>query len=152
MRMMVFQASRRQLLAHLVSYTAQYEAGDVPTITIRPSSPGSGSSSQKADVSEPDTIVECKSPSEDSPSIRARKIENLKKAAAAADQEVKKMEFWSDVKDIARKGGSVGAEAEQQGWGDLGISGASMGNEKLFGGAGNCGEKIDKGKGKEVVR
>jgi hypothetical protein len=151
MRMMIFQASRRQLLAHLESYTAQYEAGEVPTITIRSSSPGSASL-QKADASEPDTVVECKSPSEDSPSTRARKIENLKKAAAAADQEVKKMEFWSDVKDIVRRVESVGAEAEQEGWGELGISGASMGNEKLFGGAGNGGEKVDKGKGKEVVR
>lgn len=143
MRMMIFQASRRQLLAHLVSYTTQYEAGKAPTITIRPSD------SDTEMQTKTDTIVEGKSPSQDTPAARARKIEALRKAAEAADQEVKKMEFWSDVKDVARTGESMGADLEEQGWNDLGISGPSLGNEKMFGGP---APDKGKGKGKEVVR
>lgn len=68
------------------------------------------------------------------------------------------MEFWSDIKGVARKGESLTAEDTEHGWGNLGISGASMGNEKIFGGAGQgrvsqeC-ERVDmKGKGKRVMR
>jgi len=176
MSWMVFQASRRQLLAHLIDYSEQYEAGKAPTITIvgPPSPPVERDSSLALDSttsSQPLTksgtspgkplrsvqlgVVEGKNPGEDDPEVRSRKIENLKKAVHAADQEVKKMEFWSDIKDIARKGESITAEG---GWEDLEISGASMGNEKVFGGAGHGDvleerERVDiKGKGKAVQR
>jgi len=169
MGMMIFQASRRQLLSHILDYTEQYEAGEAPVITIFGRSspdevptPASATSSQRP-LTEPKElvsgpVVEGKHPKEDSPEIRRRKVEKLKEASKAADQEVKKMEFWSDVKDVARKGDSLTAEAPTEGWGSLGISGASIGNEKIFGGAGNGGvreetERVDlKGKGKAIVR
>ncbi|KAF8252731.1 hypothetical protein K440DRAFT_631671 [Wilcoxina mikolae CBS 423.85] len=174
MSCMVFQASRRQLLAHLIDYIEQYEAGKAPTITIvnPPSPPVDQDSTATPDFtaseqpltkpglnpSKPSRsaqvgVVEGKNPDEDDPEARSRKIENLRKAVHTADQEVKKMEFWSDIKDVARRGESVTAE---DGWNDLGISGASMGNEKVFGGAGHGGvpeerERVDiKGKGKAV--
>lgn len=173
MSTMIFQASRRQLLAHILDYTEQYEAGEAPTITIQgrslpdevPPTPGSTTSSQRPltepkEPKEPTSgaVVEGKHPKEDSPEARRRKVKSLKEASEAADQEVKKMEFWSDVKDVARKGESLTAEAQAEGWGRLGISGASVGNGKVFGGAGNGGtreetERVDlKGKGKVTIQ
>ncbi|KAI5814804.1 hypothetical protein BZA77DRAFT_388866 [Pyronema omphalodes] len=206
MASMVFQASRRQLLAHLVDYADQYNSGKAPLITILVPTPlisnpptvahtpsagtpavspgseapatssaasilGAADIANTANVLSPgitkqpgrDAIpshtavskttalvdpfataslsIAGKHPSADSPAFRARKTENLKKATAAADAEVKRLEFWSDIKDIVRKGESAGAVGE--GWEDidseLGLSGPSMGNEKVFGGAGGGG-------------
>lgn len=78
---------------------------------------------------------------------RQRRIEMVKRACKAADEAVSKMEYWSDIKDIARKGESLTLEeGEPKG---LGTSGASVGNEKIIGER----ERADtKGKGKEAVR
>lgn len=44
-------------------------------------------------------------------------IKYLRHAAKVADDEVKHLEFWSDVKDIATKGETIGASDDRLGWG-----------------------------------
>ena len=139
---MVFQASRRQLLAHLVDYCDQCRAGDSHAITtLRAASPSPPPSlAAQSGGSEP-AVPAGKHAPQDVPEAQLRKIDNLARAAHVADQEVKKMEFWSDVKDIARKGESVPAP---------GISGAhGVGNERVVLGGAAAGGK---GKEKAVLR
>ena len=83
-------------------------------------------------------------PSIDSPTWRRRKIEMLKAACKAADEEVTKMEYWSDIKDITRKGETLTAE-------EMGTSGARMGNDKRFAEV-RVSQMDMKGKGKAVMR
>ncbi|KAL2143725.1 hypothetical protein VTI28DRAFT_10089 [Corynascus sepedonium] len=45
-----------------------------------------------------------------------RKVENLAAAVKHADEEVKRLEYWSDVKRIAEEGESQGAVDQKQGW------------------------------------
>ncbi|KAH0542332.1 hypothetical protein FGG08_003269 [Glutinoglossum americanum] len=89
MASLVFQASRRQLLAHL---------------------------SRKFDTvsSHRDQHLERGEPEDD---VEQRKIDNLLKAIHAADEQVKELEFWSDVRAMAREGENSGAADDGQGWG-----------------------------------
>jgi hypothetical protein len=101
MKTFIFQASRRLLLAHLIK--SFDEASD----------------EQKKDVDrarEPDPV-------------KKKRLENLEAALHHADEEVKRLEFWSDVKAMAEKGESTGAVDESQGWG------------KEFAGLGESGPK-----------
>jgi len=87
MHMFIFQASRRLLLTHLLKIFNE-------------------ASQEKEDL-------------EDEKDVRASKLkrlENLEAALKAADEEVKKLEFWSDVKDMAEDGITKGAVDEKQGW------------------------------------
>lgn len=86
MSQFIFQASRRLVLAHLNKIFD--EASDY-----------------KKD--EDETEIE--------PS-KKRRLDNLQAAVKAADEEVKRLEFWSDVKDMAEKGETKGAMDESQGW------------------------------------
>jgi hypothetical protein len=88
MGMFIFQASRRLLLSHLLKIFN--EAVD----------------EQKRDAD---------SKKEPDPS-KQRRLENLKAALQHADEEVKKLEFWSDIKHMAEKGETKGAVDEFQGW------------------------------------
>jgi len=45
-----------------------------------------------------------------------RKVENLAAAVKHADEEVRRLEYWSDVKGIAEEGESKGAVDQEQGW------------------------------------
>jgi hypothetical protein len=45
-----------------------------------------------------------------------RKVKNLAAAVKHADEEVKRLEYWSDVKGIANEGESKGAVDQGQGW------------------------------------
>ncbi|KAK4144258.1 uncharacterized protein C8A04DRAFT_11654 [Dichotomopilus funicola] len=45
-----------------------------------------------------------------------KQAENLAAAVKHADEEVRRLEYWSDVKGIARQGESKGAVDESQGW------------------------------------
>jgi hypothetical protein len=153
---MVFQASRRQLLAHLIDYIEQYESGKEPLITIRslpPDSTTPSSTSDSASASSKAMIVKSK-PLPNDDDLTKKKLENLKRAVRAADDEVKKMEFWSDVKDVVRQSHNVGAEDAGMGWHDeLGISGPSIGNENIFNQAsGTVGREGSLKKGKEISR
>jgi hypothetical protein len=82
MRIFVFQASRRLLLAHM-------------TRTF-------------------DDIIE-KLEREDSPQLRERR-EHLAAAIKGADEEVRKLAYWSDVKDMVEGGESKSAVDEEKGW------------------------------------
>lgn len=46
-----------------------------------------------------------------------RDIDILLQAVKAADEEVKRLEYWSDIRDIARQGQTIGASGEAYGWG-----------------------------------
>lgn len=88
MGLFIFQASRRLLLTHL--YEMFNDASD-----------------------------EVKKDSEtgrDPDPVKQRRLENLDAAVQHADEEVKKLEFWSDVKDMAEKGETKGAVDASQGW------------------------------------
>ena len=88
MKLFIFQASRRLLLTHLLKIFD--EAVD----------------EQKRDAD-----------SKTAPDpAKQRRLENLEAALHHADEEVKKLEFWSDIKDMAEKGETKGAVDECQGW------------------------------------
>ena len=46
------------------------------------------------------------------------KIDNLLRAVQAAEQEVKTLEYWSDIRDIAQEGDMLTATEKHDGWGD----------------------------------
>ncbi|KAG4436848.1 hypothetical protein IFR05_007654 [Cadophora sp. M221] len=87
MGMFIFQASRRLLLSHLLQIFNQ-----------------ASKENEKAEKNDVDPT-------------KKRRLENLEAAVKHADEEVKKLEFWSDVKDMAEKGETKGAVDESQGWG-----------------------------------
>jgi hypothetical protein len=98
---------------------------------------------------------------EDADSVKKRRLEHLEAAVKHADEEVKKLEFWSDVKDMAEKGHTIGAVDESKGWdkswAGLDHSGPKdVMSDKKVPGLENCepregngtAVKKDKGKGK----
>ncbi|KAF4630778.1 hypothetical protein G7Y89_g7359 [Cudoniella acicularis] len=88
MGMFIFQASRRLLLAHL------HRVFD--------------------EVSHPKEEYDGTDDDKDSP--EKRRLKNLEAALVHADEEVKKLEFWSDVKNLAENGETLGAVDKFQGW------------------------------------
>jgi hypothetical protein len=86
MRIFIFQASRRLLLTHLLKIF------------------NDASEEQK------------KENQEDVEPAKKRRLEYLEAAVKHADEEVKKLEFWSDVKSMAEKGQTIGAVDETKGW------------------------------------
>ncbi|KAK3686058.1 hypothetical protein B0T22DRAFT_500752 [Podospora appendiculata] len=52
---------------------------------------------------------------EDTPGRRKR-VENLEATIHHADEEVRRLEYWSDKKSVAEEGGSMGAVDQSQGW------------------------------------
>jgi len=44
------------------------------------------------------------------------RLDSLIQAAKAADAEVRKLEFWSDIREMVNNGESLGATDEAQGW------------------------------------
>ena len=91
MHLFIFQASRRLLLAHLLHILD--EAADEHKKTLE-------------DQTEPDPV-------------KQRRIENLEAALKSADEEVRRLEFWSDVKEMAESGetkGAVGESGWREGW------------------------------------
>jgi len=126
----VFQASRRQLLAHL---SRKFDAA-------------SSHRHQHLERGEPEDDEE------------ERQIDYLLKAVRAADEQVQELEFWSDVKAMAAEGESVGGFGEGRDWGcSWGASGptshpVSIANVR-YAGQGEAvrgwGQEMDdKGKGK----
>lgn len=84
----IFQASRRLLLAHLARLND--EATD----------------HRKQLIDE----------GKEEDSLETRRIENLHAAIKHADEEVRRLEFWSDVKEMAHTGNTKGAVDVEQGW------------------------------------
>lgn len=99
MSQFIFQASRRLLLSHLLRLVDE------------------ASAHRKMHEDEG---------TEEDPAEK-EKIDNLQAALNAADEEVKRLEFWSDIKDMAEKGETKGAVDERQGWGDKWIGVDSSG-------------------------
>ncbi|RDW91378.1 hypothetical protein BP5796_02543 [Coleophoma crateriformis] len=132
----IFQASRKLFLASLIKMLDQVSARE---------------------------SRELKDESDDKNSNQDRQLRNLQGAIKAADDEVKRLEFWSDVKEMAEKGETKGAVDEAQGWDSswngLDDSGPrDVISEKLLPGADDClGQHKDvdalqlrpNGKGKE---
>ncbi|KAI9769267.1 MAG: hypothetical protein M1840_004396 [Geoglossum simile] len=122
----VFQASRRQLLAHL---SRKFDAA-------------SSHRCQHLERGEPKGDEE------------EGQIDYLLKAVRTADEQVQQLEFWSDVKAMAAEGESVGGRGEGQGWGcKWGASGlagplVSVANAGRRGWELQGQEMPDKGKGK----
>lgn len=92
MGMFIFQASRRLLLSHLIKIFD--EATDREQDAL-----------EAADLDEAEKAT------------RQRRLENLKSAIKAADEEVKRLEFWSDVKEMVVAGETANAASVEQGWG-----------------------------------
>ncbi|KAH0565193.1 hypothetical protein GP486_001409 [Trichoglossum hirsutum] len=84
----VFQASRRQLLAHL---SRKFDVA-------------SSHRSQHLERGEPEDDAE------------KRKVDNLLESIHAADEQVKRLEFWSDVKAMAREGDGIGTADDGRDW------------------------------------
>jgi hypothetical protein len=136
MGMFIFQASRRLLLSHLSRIFNE------------------AVEEQKRDADsgkEPDPA-------------KKRRLENLEAVLGHADEEVRRLEFWSDIKDIAEQGEAKGAVDERQGWDktwvgldlsapedvitDKGLPGAADCRKREGNGTAISYTKMDKGKGR----
>lgn len=98
MKMFIFQASRKILLAHLHE---QYDEAE--------------KSQQNVPVKSEKGKDEEEEENNDVRSKRKRR-EHLSAALEHADEEVKKLEFWSDVKEMAESGDTKHAVDARKGW------------------------------------
>ncbi|KAM7199544.1 putative PEX23-like peroxisomal biogenesis factor 23-like [Naviculisporaceae sp. PSN 640] len=102
MAMFVFQASRRALLTRLTEvYDQTIEKQE--RLARKPDNHSSidGDAEQRREIELAST---------------KKRAENLASAIKHADEEVRRLEFWSDVKGMAEKGESKGAVDQEQGW------------------------------------
>ncbi|KAL7267708.1 hypothetical protein RUND412_009692 [Rhizina undulata] len=137
MQYMIFQASRRQLLSHLVAVSKKLEDKLSSPSSPSPSSPPPTTTSQQPPLPSQPNPQEKSHPSSSSPpqdtkdpkpspektkdkASLQRKFQALQRAIAAADAEVKKLEFWSDLREVVKKGENSGGEAGDE-WG-LGLA------------------------------
>ncbi|KUJ11989.1 uncharacterized protein LY89DRAFT_624284 [Mollisia scopiformis] len=125
MRMFIFQASRRSLLTHLLRIFNE-------------------AAEKQKEVSEGEKDVD--------PAVK-RRYDNLEAAVQHADEEVKRLEFWSDVKDMAEKGETKGAVDESQGWDSRWTGLDGSGPKEIWGhkiaGLDDCDEHEGNGTAKE---
>ncbi|KAI0472887.1 hypothetical protein GGR56DRAFT_587581 [Xylariaceae sp. FL0804] len=100
----VFQASRKLLLSRLVRLHDEVAAAAA-----------AAEGSRKGGEKPPSAVDNTK-------------VENLAGAIRHADEEIRRLEFWSDIKDMAESGESAGAVDRSKGWGEgwdgLDMSGA----------------------------
>lgn len=98
MSLLVFQHSRRTLLARLLS-----------KLDERTENEKQSDQQSKEKGKQPRAAIDDDSSKAD---LEQRKTQYLRQTAEAADHELKKMEYWSDLVDIAHEGNSLGtAEA-----------------------------------------
>ncbi|PUU72161.1 hypothetical protein B9Z19DRAFT_1069976 [Tuber borchii] len=122
MSLMIFQASRRQLLKLLIAAADELMPSQpLPTASTPHAEPSDllladGSSTPQGP--EPQSGIQ----KTDQKAAGQRKYESLKKAIESAEQEVRRLEYWSDVKEVAAgtEGGMKIAE-EQAGGLPLGM-------------------------------
>lgn len=88
MKLLIFQNSRRQLLSTLMH---EFEAAEKHQ-------------EEQNDRNEKESGNE------------KRRVENLHKAVEAADEQCKQLEYWSDVRDMARDGDLLHASEKDHGW------------------------------------
>ena len=91
MGMFIFQASRRTLLVHL-------------TTALDETSKEQKEAEEKGETGN----------AEDDK--RKERLNHLLKAVEAADEEVKRLEYWSDIKGVTEEGLAKGAVDVEQGW------------------------------------
>jgi len=130
MSLLMFQASRRQLLA--VVSQAYYKAEEEFCRKYNNREPSAPSVDQETSQTSP---IRGSPPPIDSFDQRRkdeqklkeeRRLEGLKEAAKAADQEVKKLEFWSDIKDLVMQGEVGGGNWGEEGWEGVDNSGPAL--------------------------
>ncbi|KAK4195625.1 putative PEX23-like peroxisomal biogenesis factor 23-like protein [Triangularia verruculosa] len=63
------------------------------------------------------TVAQSKKKGKDADGELQRRAKNLAEAVKHADEEVRKLEYWSDVKGMAEEGESTGAVDRRKGWG-----------------------------------
>ncbi|CUS15280.1 unnamed protein product [Tuber aestivum] len=130
MSLMIFQASRRQLLKLLI--TAADEL-----IPSQPSSTVSTPHAERSDILPADgpptpqtgPVLGPQPGTQEAGrgAARQRKHEGLKKAIEAAEQEVRRLEYWSDIKEAAAETeGSVKAAEERTGGLPLGMDDSEL--------------------------
>ncbi|KAF8471177.1 hypothetical protein BDZ91DRAFT_515670 [Kalaharituber pfeilii] len=116
MSLLIFQDSRRKLLAHLNSayykaeeaFTRDWSTADESHVSTSPTLPTPYSAESKRRQDE-------------------RRLEALKEAVKVADQEVKKLEFWSDIKEVVVQGHSSGGQGKWgEGWDGVDKSGPEV--------------------------
>lgn len=181
MSLMIFQASRRQLLSLLIaeSEKAEIEANSSTPPTPEPSTPPAPLPPTPSEPTTPLSEISATSqnallPPSPSPFASApailitqdseptlptaeshlkarelarRKLETLKKAIAVAEEEVRRMEYWSDIAEMAVTGQTT--MAPQNG---MGVGGAAFTAVEEGPGIKWVEGKVDiKGKGKEKV-
>ena len=86
--MLIFQNSRRQMLSNMMR---TFEAA----------------SQHRA---------EHKKKGEPEDGAEERRISNLLRAVKAADEECKKLEYWSDIRKVTRDGDAIDAADPEKGW------------------------------------
>ncbi|KFZ24319.1 hypothetical protein V502_01214 [Pseudogymnoascus sp. VKM F-4520 (FW-2644)] len=91
MGMFIFQASRRTLLAHL-------------TTALDDTSKEQKEVEEKGEAGNEEDVK------------RKERLNHLVKAVEAADEEVKRLEYWSDIKGVTEQGLVKGAVDREQGW------------------------------------
>ena len=89
MSLFIFQASRRQVVAQL---QRNFDA----------------TSEDRSDRSKQDNETD---------DAAKRRFDGLRRAVTAADDQVRRLEYWSDVKDMVQKGETKGGVDAAQGWG-----------------------------------
>lgn len=104
MAIFVFQASRRVLLTRL---TEVYEQTVERWKRL---------ARKKKAENRPSTDEDAEGERDSELARQKKRAENLAKAIKHADEEVRRLEYWSDVKGMAEKGESKGAVDQQQGW------------------------------------
>ncbi|KAI9805715.1 MAG: hypothetical protein M1833_005208 [Piccolia ochrophora] len=117
---LLFQASRRRILDQLQHSYEMASSSEHP-------SPRKAPSRKATSRSESPSSPKASSPPEHSPSPKAstpedlssndRHLSNLRAAIAAADAQVKRLEYWSDIKHAVQSGEAGGATEEKSGWG-----------------------------------
>ncbi|PWW72413.1 hypothetical protein C7212DRAFT_287717 [Tuber magnatum] len=131
MSLMIFQASRRQLLKLLIATADELISSQppsaVPTLHDEPSDlllPASDSTTpQTGPVLGPQLGTQ----EADRKAARQRKHEGLKNAIEAAEQEVRRLEYWSDVKGAAAETeGGVKVAEERTGGLPLGMDDSEL--------------------------
>jgi hypothetical protein len=111
MSLMIFQASRRQLLAMLIEEHEKLKQSPTPqSFASSPSAESSASESSERQLLSPQSLPFATPPpiqesqelsNEHLSEAQERKTQNLRKAIEAAEQEVLKLEYWSDIRGVA---------------------------------------------------
>ena len=131
MSLLTFQASRRQMLAMLnqAFYKAEEE------FQRKHHNQQSSPSSIDQVASLPTSLPTGQTPPSNNFDQRRkdeqrlkeeRRLEGLKEAVKAADQEVKKLEFWSDIKNVVTQGSGALGDRGDEGWEGVDNSGPDV--------------------------